>query len=51
MSESLDEKIRKQLEFYFGDSNLSRDRFLRQQIDGSEEGCKKKKKQMIFNLN
>ena len=27
-----------QLEFYFGDVNLSRDRFLRSEIEGSEDG-------------
>jgi len=42
MAENLDDKIKKQLEFYFGDANLSRDRFLRQQIDSSEQGCKER---------
>lgn len=30
--------IRKQVEFYFGDSNLAKDRFLKQKID--EDPCK-----------
>ena len=28
-----------QIEFYFGDANLSKDRFLKQKIDESEDGC------------
>ena len=35
-----EETILKQIEFYFGDSNLSKDRFLKQKIDENEEGCK-----------
>ena len=32
-------KVKAQLEFYFSDSNLSKDRFLKQEIQASEEGC------------
>ena len=31
--------IRKQVEFYFGDSNLDKDRFLRQKIEEDSLGC------------
>jgi hypothetical protein len=34
----LQSKLVKQLEFYFGDANLSKDRFLRQKIEESETG-------------
>src|SRR5690606_13007699 len=33
-------KVRKQVEFYFGDSNFPRDKFLRAQAALNEEGCK-----------
>lgn len=32
-------KIRDQLEFYFSDSNLTKDRFLKQEIKNSTDGC------------
>lgn len=34
------QKICEQMEFYFSDSNLSKDRFLKQEITFAEEGCK-----------
>jgi hypothetical protein len=40
-----DEQIKSQLEFYFGDSNLSKDRFLRQKIEESKDGCKHHEKE------
>jgi hypothetical protein len=33
-------RIREQIEFYFSDSNLSKDRFLKQEIQKSQDGCK-----------
>ncbi|KAL9253486.1 La protein 1-like protein [Drosera capensis] len=43
MTTSLDEEISKkvirQVEFYFSDSNLPRDNFLRKTIGESEDGC------------
>ncbi len=35
--------IQKQLEFYFSDSNLRKDRFIKQEMDKAEDGCKRKK--------
>ena len=32
-------KLREQMEFYFSDSNLSKDRFINQEISKSEDGC------------
>lgn len=32
--------VKKQVEFWFGDVNLNKDRFLRKLIDESEDGCK-----------
>lgn len=32
--------IRAQMEFYFSEANLSKDRFLKQEMKSSEEGCK-----------
>ena len=32
-------KVRTQMEFYFSDSNLAKDRFLKQEIQASKEGC------------
>jgi len=29
------------MEFYFSDSNLNRDRFMKKQIEESKDGCKK----------
>ena len=29
----------KQIEFYFGDSNLQKDRFMKQEINKHPEGC------------
>jgi lupus La protein len=31
--------IRKQVEFYFGDSNIHKDRFMKQKIQEDPEGC------------
>jgi hypothetical protein len=36
----LTESIRKQVEFYFGDSNIQKDRFMKQKIQEDPEGCK-----------
>ena len=33
-------KICEQMEFYFSDSNLSKDRFLKQEISANSDGCK-----------
>ena len=35
--------IQKQLEFYFGDSNLRKDRFIKQEMEKADDGCKKNK--------
>jgi La-related protein 7 len=32
--------IAKQVDFWFGDANLHKDRFLREQIEKSRDGCK-----------
>ena len=32
-------KICEQMEFYFSDSNLTKDRFLKKEITSSSEGC------------
>ena len=32
-------KILEQMEFYFSDSNLSKDRFLKQEITSNSDGC------------
>lgn len=32
-------KLRDQMEFYFSDSNLTKDRFLRKEIENSSDGC------------
>lgn len=32
-------KLLEQLEFYFSDSNLAKDRFLKQEIHNSQDGC------------
>ena len=43
MSDSeLDRKIREQVEFYFSDSNLPKDKFLRNLVANNPEGCKYK---------
>lgn len=33
--------VKKQVEFWFGDVNLHKDRFLKKLIDESEDGCKR----------
>ena len=33
-------KILEQMEFYFSDSNLAKDRFLKNEIISSKDGCK-----------
>eukprot|EP00038_Savillea_parva_P017224 m.227542 g.227542 ORF g.227542 m.227542 type:complete len:439 (+) comp36931_c0_seq1:71-1387(+) len=38
MTECKDDRIQKQLEFYFSDANLRRDRFMRQFIESSHDG-------------
>jgi hypothetical protein len=35
----LHKRIKEQMEFYFSDSNLSKDRFLKQEIQKSDDGC------------
>lgn len=35
-------QIKKQVEFYFGDSNFPKDKFLRAQAALNEEGCKQR---------
>lgn len=35
----LRKKINEQMEFYFSDSNLSKDRFLKQEIQNADDGC------------
>lgn len=32
--------VKKQVEFWFGDANLHKDRFLKKIIDESDDGCK-----------
>lgn len=39
MTVELESKILKQVEFYFGDANLPRDKFLLQKVQESEGGC------------
>lgn len=39
MDDSLENKIIKQVEFYFSDSNLPRDKFLRSLVANHPEGC------------
>ena len=39
LKKEMRQKILEQMEFYFSDSNLSKDRFLKQQIKSSEDGC------------
>lgn len=38
MQGDLEDKIRKQIEFYFGDSNLHKDRFMSQKIAENPDG-------------
>lgn len=33
--------VKKQVEFWFGDVNLHKDRFLRKLVDESDDGCKR----------
>ena len=33
-------RIRAQMEFYFSEANLAKDRFLKQEMKSSEAGCK-----------
>ena len=40
MTLSVADKVKKQFEFYFGDSNLPGDTFLKQLVSKSEGGCK-----------
>jgi hypothetical protein len=42
-------KIRQQLEFYFSDSNLSKDRFLKQEIASNSDGYLKANTFLKFN--
>lgn len=37
--ETVIDTTKKQIEFYFSDSNLQKDRFLAKVIDENEEGC------------
>ena len=36
---ALRKKILEQMEFYFSDSNLTKDRFLKKEISNSNDGC------------
>lgn len=36
-AEDLEQQICKQLDFYFGDANLTKDRFLRQHLENAED--------------
>ena len=38
--QNLRAKLLRQMEFYFSDSNLAKDRFLKQEIQNSTDGCK-----------
>lgn len=38
--------VKKQVEFWFGDVNLHKDRFLRKLIDDSDDGCKELSEQL-----
>lgn len=38
--DELAQKIRKQVEFYFNDSNFPKDKFLRGEAEKNPEGCK-----------
>ena len=38
-SSGLQAKIKSQVEFYFGDSNFRRDKFLRAKADADPQGC------------
>lgn len=40
LKKQIRKKILEQLEFYFSDSNLTKDRFLKQEIQNSTDGCK-----------
>ena len=40
MSEEVERKIQEQVEFYFSDSNLPKDKFLRSLVANNPEGCK-----------
>lgn len=39
--------IAKQVDFWFGDANLHKDRFLREQIEKSRDGCKSVKNALL----
>ena len=39
MSADLAEKIRRQVEFYFGGLNLQRDKFMREKMSADPDGC------------
>lgn len=47
----LRKKILDQLEFYFSDSNLTKDRFLKQEIKNSTDGCRFMCRNNFLNLN
>lgn len=40
MTVEVESKILKQVEFYFGDANLPRDKFLLERVQENEGGCK-----------
>lgn len=39
MTIDVENKILKQVEFYFGDANLPRDKFLLERVQENEDGC------------
>jgi lupus La protein len=40
LDDSVKAKVLKQVEFYFSDSNLPKDKFLKEKIASSVDGCK-----------